>query len=579
MKTQIMFRCKIVLFILFTIKFSHLKSQTTLIWAHQLGSVSNQNLAYAMSVDNNNNYIITGNFNGTFDIDPSPTTVNLSTASGDGYVAKFNSSGNYVWAFNFSSSGSDYSDANDVKADALGNIYVTGDFTGTLDFDPGSGVSNLTASGTKDAFIAKYDANGNYVWAFNIGTSSQNSYGSKLALDNNGNVYVTGAFAGTVDFNPSASTNALTATNGDAFFAKYSSSGNYIWAFCFGNASGNCFNTNIDIFGNNIKMTGIFSGTLDFNTSASTNNLTATNNTRFLANYDLNANYVSAQTFEVGPVFIYALGNSMAHDNAGNLYIGGQFSGTIDFDAGPGTSTLTALGSNDVFLMKLSSTGSFIWVKNVTSSTGNNDLGQSVKTDPNGDVFIAGGFSGNADFDPSSSTFTLAGTGYSDIYVAKYTSAGNLALVFELDNPSPPSSSYSNVFGLYTDNSGDVVISGAFQGFNIDFDPGPGALPYSCGMASDIFIAKYATLPVGLSDSKTLSNQRMYPNPTQDEITLDLQDHHNHPFEISDMTGRILKKGTFRNETKLDVSDLPEGIYTIRIFSEGASVTSKLIKK
>src|SRR5438552_2041239 len=85
-----------------------------------------------------------------------------------------------------------------IAVDAAGNVYATGGFSGTVDFDPGPGVFNLTSAGGYDAFVSKLDGAGNFVWARALGSSTDD--GNGIAVDGAGNVYTTGAFQGTADF-------------------------------------------------------------------------------------------------------------------------------------------------------------------------------------------------------------------------------------------------------------------------------------------------------------------------------------------------------------------------------------------
>lgn len=88
-----------------------------------------------------------------------------------------------------------------IELDAFGNVYTTGSFMGTVDFDPGLGVFNLAAVGQRDVFISKFDASGNFIWATSFG-SPLNDYGRSLFADASGNIYLTGSFEGTADFDP-----------------------------------------------------------------------------------------------------------------------------------------------------------------------------------------------------------------------------------------------------------------------------------------------------------------------------------------------------------------------------------------
>ncbi|MBW8050175.1 MAG: hypothetical protein FVQ77_07530 [Cytophagales bacterium] len=146
----------------------------------------------------------------------------------------------YQWAKSIGSTA--YDIGYSIATDASGNAYITGSFQYTADFDPGAGVQNLTSVGSADIFFAKYDANGNYLWAKSIGGIASD-IGYSIATDTSGNVYITGFFSGisgdtiTADFDPGAGVQNLTPVGGDdIFFAKYDANGNYLWAKSIGSA-------------------------------------------------------------------------------------------------------------------------------------------------------------------------------------------------------------------------------------------------------------------------------------------------------------------------------------------------------
>jgi len=124
-----------------------------------------------------------------------------------------------------------------IAVDDSGNIYTTGYFQGTTDFDPGLGTFNLTSAGVQDIFISKLDASGNFVWAKSIGEISTD-IGYSIAIDVSGNVYTAGYFYGTADFDPGAGTFNLTSAGGqDIFISKLDASGNFVWAKSMGGIS------------------------------------------------------------------------------------------------------------------------------------------------------------------------------------------------------------------------------------------------------------------------------------------------------------------------------------------------------
>ena len=161
---------------------------------------------------------------------------------------------NLDWAFNLGEEEDD--GARSIVLDEEGNIYMTGSFQETVDFDPGSGTANLHSKGLTDVYIAKYDSDGNYLWAKNMGGLYWD-FGHSITLDTAGNILLTGMYRNTSDFDPGPGV-ANISSNGwyNLFVAKYDNDGNYIWAHGFGGALndiGNDIKTDLE---GNVYVTG-----------------------------------------------------------------------------------------------------------------------------------------------------------------------------------------------------------------------------------------------------------------------------------------------------------------------------------
>ena len=155
----------------------------------------------AIAIDNAGNAYIAGAFAGTYDFNPGAAVNNLSSQGGtDIFVQKLAANGNFIWVRQMTGSTS-YENAYNLALDAGGNIFVTGDFLNTVDFDPGAAVYNLTSFGNYDIFVCKLDNNGNFLWAKQMGGAGIEQ-GLAVATDLAGNVYTTGNFRGTGDFDP-----------------------------------------------------------------------------------------------------------------------------------------------------------------------------------------------------------------------------------------------------------------------------------------------------------------------------------------------------------------------------------------
>jgi len=176
----------------------------------------------SIALDAFGNVYTTGHFEGTADIDPGAGVFNLTSAGlYDIFISKLDASGNFAWAKAMGGAGYEYGLS--IALDADGNVYTTGGFfSATVDFDPGGGVLNLTSAGGYDIFISKLDASGNFAWAKAMGGTTRDQAGS-IALDDSGNVYTTGYFHDTPDFDPGAGVfNLTSAGNSDIFVHKMS---------------------------------------------------------------------------------------------------------------------------------------------------------------------------------------------------------------------------------------------------------------------------------------------------------------------------------------------------------------------
>jgi len=160
-------------------------------------------------------------------------------------------------------------------ADDAGNIYATGFFRGTVDFDPGPGVFNLSSPGGEAVFVLKLDAGGNFTWAKAMGGPLFNNWGYAIALDRLGNVYTTGFFIGPADFDPGPGSFILNSGGLDIFISKLNNNGDFLWAKSAGAAGvDQGYGIAVDRF-LNIYATGQFASTTDFDLETGTYLLTA----------------------------------------------------------------------------------------------------------------------------------------------------------------------------------------------------------------------------------------------------------------------------------------------------------------
>ena len=433
------------------------QSQTHL-WSQRFGSIGFSDFGTGIATDGAGNVLVTGYFGATADLGGGPLT---SAGLLDIFVAKYNASGTHVWSQRFGDTGNDQGRA--IAVDGAGNVLVTGDFLGTVDFGGGP----LTSAGGNDIFVAKYDASGTHVWSQRFGIFLNGDRGLGIAVDGAGNVLVTGYFQGSVDFGGGP---LAFAGGSDIFVAKYDPGGTHIWSQRFGDTGFDQGNGIAVDAANNVLVIGEFLGTVDFGggplTSAGQIDI-------FAARYDPGGTHIWSQRFgDTGKDH----GRSITADGASNVLVTGDFQGTADFGGGP----LTSAGSADIVVAKYQPSGTHLWSQRFGSTVF--DQGNGISADGAGNVFLTGGFSGTVDFGGG----PLVGAGSEEIFVAKYDPSGIhlWSRVFSSAN-----SEQGN--GITADGAGDVVVTG-FLTFTVDLGGGPLA---TIG-GGDIFVARYTTPPV-----------------------------------------------------------------------------------
>lgn len=191
------------------------------VWAKVLDCTI-ENFESEMKIDPQGNIVVAGTFTGALDIDPGPGTHLLTSTGGlyDWFVAKMDANGGFLSGFSIGGAGDDHSQG--FALDAVGNLYLLGQFEGPVDFDPGLAYNDLQVpSGVSNAYL-KYDLSGNLLWGATFGTTGVTSFGG-FALDPMGNIYCSGYFRSSVDFDPRAGSTIFTSDAfGDMFLMKLS---------------------------------------------------------------------------------------------------------------------------------------------------------------------------------------------------------------------------------------------------------------------------------------------------------------------------------------------------------------------
>ena len=347
-----------------------LNSSGVVQWVYAAGGTG-RDRGRKIALDSSGNIYVTGYYWSTVDFGGGNVT---SNGNWDAFLLKLNSSGTFQWVKSY---GSNYNDlGRDVAIDSNDNIYMLGNYRGTVDF--GGGDENGAVNG--DIFLVKFNSSGVFQWVYTAGASSADD-SRALALDSSDNPYITGSFQSTVNFGGG---NITAANTDDLFILKLNSSGAYQNIY-----TSNIFTTQkgkglaVDSSGN-IYATGTFSGTVDFGGG----NITTSGNDIYLLklNSSLAFQWVKRFAVDNGEASL-ALGLAVTVDEDGNVYSVGQIGSTIDLGGG----SQIFGGQNDAYIVKHDSSGSFQWSKTFGSGSQNNiDKAQDIVIDSNGFVIAVG---------------------------------------------------------------------------------------------------------------------------------------------------------------------------------------------
>ncbi len=448
-------------------------------WARKMGNVGDDR-AEAIAVDSNGNVYTTGNFTGTVDFNPGTAVFNLTSYGvNDIFISKLDSMGNFLWAKQIGGATNDFAYA--IAVDDSQNVYTTGYFTTTADFNPGAVSFNLISSGGTDIFVSKLDASGNFVYAKQIG-STADDIGYAITVDDSSRVFTAGYFGGTADFDPGTGVYNMTPVSSgdwDIFVSKLDGAGNFSFAKQFGGNSSDWATTIALDKSGNIYTTGSFGTTADFDPGPATYYLSSVfSNGIFVSKLDPQGNFVWAKGMGGPGVDI---GDGLVIGDSNQVYITGFFQLTADFDPGTGIYNMTSNGGSDIFISKLDSMGNFKWAKQIGGT--NAEWGASIALDKDQNVYTTGSFVGTIDFDPGAGVHNLVSS-FSDMFISKLSASGNYGWAGRVGGTG-------NEYGMCiaANKKGNVYITGSFEATS-DFDPGTGTYNLSANGNGDVYVMK-----------------------------------------------------------------------------------------
>ncbi len=479
----------------------------------------------AITSDASGNTYVVGNFREVAIFwDTSPGQLFRAVGESDVFVGKLDAEGQPVWVTQLGGAGFDIGYA--IASDEVGNVYVTGSFSDTVHFAQASGIPPLVAKGRSDIFLAKFNSEGQPVWAKQLGGVG-NDVGKSVSLDAAGQIYLAGSFERTIDFTLEKGTTSLTASGTDIFISKLDTNGNYLWTKHLGGRNLEVLTlkeiTADDI--GQVYLIGEFQGTvyLNPNTEEEALPLTALGGTDiFVGKIATNGEYEWIKSFGSTQE---DRGSGITLNQAGQLYITGKFSGTIDFNSSEKTHELTATSTFDIFVGKLDKKGNFLWAKQFNGTKekdnfsdvpsfyftseaylrtllgadnwssdqpfkmvrSNESLG--ITSDSKGNIYLVGNFEKTVDFDPGEGTAPLTAAGALDIFICKLDTDGKYQWAKQVGAKNAEEGGHS----ITLDAANNLYFTGYLSGGIVDFDPNESTNTLEAIGGTDMFVCKWKT--------------------------------------------------------------------------------------
>ncbi len=383
-----------------------LDSNGNILWAKSAGGGGQygSNQGSAIAVDKSGNVYVAGKFRYTITFG---TLKGSNSGNSELFVAKFDKDGKEKWLKTCGST--DQTAAEHITGlalDSSSNVYITGYTEKTALF----GTFKVTTVFGRDIFAAKLDTNGNWKWVKSAGSDSDDR-GHAIAVDTQGNVYITGYF-GLPSSTPKQATfgsTKLTSRGGkDVFVAKLNTNGAWQWAVQAGGASDDVANAiTIDSAGA-IHIAGTYSGSGAVFGNTSANSAGGTD--IFVAKLTNSGAWSRAVRFG-------GTGDDGAQairvNSSGAIYVGGYFSNTIKF----GSQSFTSNGNSDILVMRLNSNGGFYRAMALGSNSGSSEGANAIAIDKNNDIYTTGFFQNTVSF---GGVLSLTSKGSWDMFIGKF---------------------------------------------------------------------------------------------------------------------------------------------------------------
>lgn len=518
---------KLIAILIFVLSSTHTNAQLQHLWSHDIGTPNATTTLYQQySVDKSGNTVVGFNmYSATpYDVDPDSGHIFVQPINNHlTFIAKYDKDGKTLFAKDFKNSAYDDFRILNIENDAYNNIYLFGDFNGTIDMDPDTSEFLLTNNVAHTVYICKLDSNGEFITAikitnttdycmhnvyfdnydnllicgykigpggFNTGscsfTSNNPAYFAKFDLNLNcqficpiyqitpsqdptyvlsictdslKNIYISGNSGVSIDADPSPASYQLTA---GFFLAKYDSLGHLLIAKSTKDGWGDAINEMKMDKNNQLCVVGQFMDSLDFDFNPSTNN-----NVSSMGASSLDAFY-GRYDDQLNLINIQVIANpghgavySFALDDSSNMYVVGYFADTIPPIANINFAGMKSRGTGDGLLFKAAPNGQVIFAQQWGGEE-QNDIALKTYLRNDNSLYLGGTFIGNCDFDFSNSISYLSTPMYiSEAFFAKFS-------INDLTNKIS-----GDVFIDYNDNGIKDNSDIALQNVILKIEPGP----------------------------------------------------------------------------------------------------------
>jgi hypothetical protein len=541
--------------LLFSITIS--KAQTIdWLWAKSACDLSFATSVTSITTDPAGNIFIAGNFR---DSAKFGNTVFHPVGTSNMFVAKYDSSGNFIWMLKGSGvNGPPYNLVTALCTDSAGNCYFTGFFNGNIIMSH----DTITSMGSMpDVFVGKITTNGTIQW-LQQGTGPASDYAYGIGLDAEGNCYVGGSFEQSISFGNLQ----LTANNAsnDIFVLRLDANGNFLSTHSFGGSALDLVSSMAVDKNGNCFLTGTFtSPELIF--GIDTLHYASSGADAYIAKLDSGGNAEWARA-------AYGPGNqepsSIATDANGNCYVTGVFKAdTMHID----TFTLITYGYWDFFTAKFNSTGNLEWAGHQGSSAFGPEYSLGIAADSAGNSYTTGLFRNPATFD----TINVTSIPASDIFVTKFNATGSAEWVQQ----SGSASAGLTASAIHIDESGNIFITGSYEASTII---GYDSLVVQPGYTAGYYIAKIGSIDTTTTSIHSIGSLttvlNLYPVPATSTLYFSCSEKIE-TISVFDIMGNKISAEKYSGINLLDISSLSPGIYMLEVGIGSTPLRKKFIKQ